>query len=155
MACTGALLLMAGCNGDTSLPPPGAPEENLQPWLGRYAAVWDGRTTDSTPAGRSVVIEHLDHVVMTVTAAGANRIQIRWQIEERTETDAAVFTVSGNSATLVEGTWNKGPRTCDACSATLDGDTLTQDQLARTSGESNGLSWSGSYAGAWVGTRLP
>jgi hypothetical protein len=143
-------IFAAGCDGDPAVRLGGGDE--VAAWLGTYDAVWDGATTQSSPPGREVVLPHVEGVVMTVLRGADGQIEIRWRAKGHLESGTAAFKVDGNRATLVN-LFGDEMRSCDVCTASLDGDTLTQTQQAHVSGVSNGIPWSGTYSGSWVGTR--
>jgi hypothetical protein len=143
-------IFVAGCDGDPTLRLGGG--DGIGAWLGTYDAVWDGATTQSSPPGREVVLPHVEGVVMTVVPAANGQIEIRWRAKGHLESGTAEFKVDGNRATLVN-LFGDDMRFCDVCTASLEGDTITQTQEAHVSGVTNGVAWSGTYTGSWVGTR--
>jgi hypothetical protein len=162
-----ALLAIGACSGEGDMPGGGTPSPtDLAAWVGTYNAQWNGTTTFSSPPGLPPA-GNREHAVMTVSAAANGQIEVRWQLTGNPQSGVVVFSVSGKAATMVansprnmpfSGTTSNGTvgtSSCDVCTASLEGNVLTQDQEGHNAGFTNGVSWTGTYSGSWVGIRTP
>jgi hypothetical protein len=133
-------------------------------WVGTYVAEWNGTTRFSSPPWPPA--RNTEHATMTVSQGDGDTLVITWQVQGNPASGAMALSAKGSTATwLKDSPLNQAFKglaasgqdvtvNCETASAVLSGDTLTQTQEGHNEGKVNGVTWKGTYSGAWVGHRV-
>jgi len=141
----------------------GGQSDLAKAWVGTYNAVWTGTTTFTTPSGWQPATGS-ETGVITITETGSSSILMSWKVGSNPPSGTIGFSVNSTTATFngtgspFTGRLSNGSTetaACDICTGTLNGTSLTQVQTGHNSGVYNGVSWTGTYVGTWVGIRAP
>jgi hypothetical protein len=148
------LALTAGCGG-----PNGAE------YAGTYAATFAANYTNTTPTPSSG--SYTDSATVTATDEPNGEINLVWQVGTNPPSGTIVFMLDGANGNAVAGSGTGGScfmghltngntqtTCCDHCTIVFTAHGFTQDQSGHYSGVTpGGVAYSGTYTGAWTGTR--
>jgi hypothetical protein len=139
------------------------PSSTPSGWAGVYDATFSAEATYSLPE-ETAPGTLSDFGVLTVTDEGEGTIRMVFAIRDLPRVEQVLLGLSGD---LRQGTasgthcfvaqqMDGSTRTtcCEQCTATLDGQTLTQRQVGRFhTVTTDGTNYAGTYVGTWTGSR--
>jgi hypothetical protein len=174
-----ALLVMVACGssngGGGASSSSGSSSSGSPDFAGTYSATFSGtfqNTSPNTLSGPSSSV-----ATITVTNVSATVIELSWQVAPNPPSGTAFFLMSGSSGTLTDagapavsadaggtavggscftGLVNGNTQTncCTDCTVSFSGNTLTQPNAGDYNGTTpQGIAYTGTYTGTWVGTR--